>query len=98
MASKRGFCLPDVHYRSSERKQDEMSVRYQVVEKSAKQDGQGNLLCELWLKDAAGGYSLLRLGRASFDRLSLGDQVELAFEVIGSQKTDNDSARGEKHV
>jgi hypothetical protein len=59
-----------------------MSCRYQVVEKSSKQDGQGNLLCELWLKDSVGGYSLLRLGRESFEGLHLGDQIELALNVV----------------
>jgi hypothetical protein len=61
-----------------------MSCRYQVVEKSSKQDGQGNLLCELWLRDAVGGYSLLRLERESFEDLHLGDQVELALQVVCS--------------
>ncbi len=61
-----------------------MSGRYQVVEKSSKQDGQGNLLCELWLRDAVGGYSLLRLGKEAFEELCLGDQVELTLQVLGS--------------
>jgi hypothetical protein len=60
----------------------EMSCRYQVVEKSSKRDGQGNLLCELWLKDAVGGYSLLRLGKESFEGLHLGDQIELALHIV----------------
>lgn len=64
-----------------------MSCRYQVVEKSSKQDGQGNLLCELWLRDAVGGYSLLRLGKDAFEHLHLGDQVELALQVLGSPES-----------
>lgn len=63
-----------------------MSGRYQVVEKSSKQDGQGNLQCELWLRDGAGGYSLLRLERESFEIFHLGDQVELALQVIGPRQ------------
>jgi hypothetical protein len=61
-----------------------MSSRYQVVEKSSKHDGQGNLLCELWLRDAAGGYSVLRLGHESFEGIHLGDQIELALHLICS--------------
>lgn len=64
-----------------------MSSRYQVVEKSSKQDGQGNLQCELWLRDGTGGYSLLRLERESFEAFRLGDQVELALQVVCSSQS-----------
>lgn len=69
-----------------------MSGQYQVVEKSSKQDGQGNLQCELWLRDGLGGYSLLRLERESFDAFRLGDQVELALHVI-SPHTDGSTGK-----
>jgi hypothetical protein len=34
------------------------------------------------LKDPVGGYSLLRLGKESFEGLHLGDQIELALHIV----------------
>ena len=55
--------------------------RYRVVEKSSKQDEQGNMHGELWLKDEIGGFSLLRLQPNVIDRFNLGDEVVLAIAL-----------------